>query len=61
MLAGVLLALKEERVNVQEMQNVLFSGPGAAACASIRVSRAPGEELLGRLRALEHVIDVAVK
>lgn len=60
-LASVLMALKEERVNVQEMQNVLFSGAGAAACASIRVSKEPGPELLERLRGLEHVIDVQVK
>lgn len=60
-LASVLSALKEAKLNVQEMQNVLFSGPEAAACATIRVSQAPGPELLASLASLEHVIDVQAK
>ncbi len=60
-LAGVLSALKEAKVNVQEMQNVLFSGPGAAACATIRVSKSPDAALLQSLAGLEHVIDVQTK
>lgn len=60
-LASVLSALKEAQVNVQEMQNILFSGPNAAACATIRVSKAPDAALLERLAGLEHVIDVQAK
>ena len=60
-LASVLTALKEAELNVQEMQNVLFAGVGAAACATIRVSQAPDAALVERLAGLDHVIDVSVK
>ncbi len=55
-LAGVLQALKAEQVNVQEMHNVLFTGQGAAACATIHLSREPSPELLERIAAQEHVL-----
>ncbi|MBL4847257.1 MAG: hydroxyacid dehydrogenase [Planctomycetes bacterium] len=60
-LAAVLGALKEADLNVQEMQNVLFSGEAAAACATIHVSGPPSAALLERLAGLEHVLDVQAK
>ncbi len=60
-LAAVLGVLREGQINVQEMENVLFSGQGAAACATIRVSKLPASDLLERLGALEHVLNVEVK
>ena len=58
-LASVLDALREEGINVQEMQNVLFRG-GDAACARINVVGEPTPETLTRLSSGEHVYDVSV-
>ncbi|MGE0707657.1 MAG: NAD(P)-dependent oxidoreductase [Planctomycetota bacterium] len=60
-LAGVLGELKEAGINVQEMENVLFSGEGAAACATIRVNKLPAKELLERLTAQPAIINVEIK
>ncbi len=49
-LARVLGALRTAGINVEEMQNEIFEG-AHAACARIRVSRAPPEEVLAGLRA----------
>ncbi len=57
-LASVFGALREAKINVQEMENVVF--PGGAAIARIQVSSSPAEDILARLGALEHVLDVSV-
>ncbi|MCB9684152.1 MAG: NAD(P)-binding domain-containing protein [Alphaproteobacteria bacterium] len=57
-LAGVLGTLREAKINVQEMANVVF--PGGAAIARVQVSSAPGADVVERLDALEHVLDVSV-
>jgi len=49
-LAGVLDAIKAERINVQEMENVVFEG-AAAAVARINLDNAPSSEMLRNLRA----------
>lgn len=57
-LASVLGVLREDAINVQEMENVIF--PGGAAIARIRVSSAPGTAAVQRLNALEDVLDASV-
>jgi D-3-phosphoglycerate dehydrogenase len=60
-LATVLSELKAAGINVQEMENVLFAGEGAAACATIRISKLPARELLDRLATAPDIINVEVK
>lgn len=59
-LAGILGGLREEQLNVQEMQNVVFEGQ-ETACASISLERQPSAELLDRLRAQPDVIAVDLR
>ena len=59
-LAGVLDELRNEGINVEEMQNTIFSG-GATASCSLKLDRAPDNEHLDRIRAGEHVIQVSLK
>lgn len=57
-LAGVLSALREEQVNVQNMSNIIFAG-GEAACATITFETEPSPTLLQRLR--DHASILAVE
>lgn len=57
-LAGVLTALREEQVNVQNMSNIIFAG-GQAACATITFEQEPSPTLLQRLR--DHASILAVE
>jgi len=59
-LAGVLDELRNEGINVEEMQNMIFSG-GATASCSLKLDRAPDAEHLERIRGGEHVIQVSLK
>lgn len=56
-LAAVLSTLRRAEINVETMDNVVFTG-GQAACARIRISSWPGDHVLEELRALEHIIHV---
>ena len=57
---GVLDALREAGINVQEMENVLFKG-GEAACARIQVSSDPGQALLDTIKqGSPHVLAIGV-
>lgn len=56
-LAGVFGILREEGLNVQDMQNVIF--PDGAAIARIQVSSEPSAVALGKLNGLEHVLHVS--
>jgi D-3-phosphoglycerate dehydrogenase len=49
-LAQVLEAIKAERINVQEMENIVFEG-AEAAVARINLDKAPSSATLERLRA----------
>ncbi|MEE9386544.1 MAG: NAD(P)-dependent oxidoreductase [Nannocystaceae bacterium] len=60
-LAGVLDALRRDHFNVQEMQNIVFAGEKAAACATITLEREPGAELLDKLRAHDDVLAVDLR
>lgn len=59
-LAGILQALREERVNVQGMTNTIFAG-GEAACATITFEQQPSEECLQRLRDHESILAVELR
>jgi D-3-phosphoglycerate dehydrogenase len=59
-LAGVLAALREENVNVQGMQNIIFAG-GEAGCATITFEQEPSPALLQRLRAHEAILAVELR
>ncbi len=59
-LAGILGGLREEQLNVQEMQNVVFEGQ-ETACASISLERQPSPDLIERLRAQPDVIAVDLR
>jgi D-3-phosphoglycerate dehydrogenase / 2-oxoglutarate reductase len=56
-LASILAALKRAEINVETMENVIFTG-GVAACARIRVAQRPDDRLMDELTALEHVLGV---
>ncbi len=56
-LASILAALKRAEINVETMENVIFTG-GVAACARIKVAQRPDEPLIAELTALDHVLGV---
>jgi D-3-phosphoglycerate dehydrogenase / 2-oxoglutarate reductase len=59
-LASVLAALREENLNVQEMQNVIFAGSEAAS-ATITLEREPSRTLLENLRAQDDILAVDIR
>ena len=60
-LAHVLDGLREASINVQEMENVVFEGDGAACCAKLQVDRTPSEELQKQIRnGNEHVLALSI-
>jgi D-3-phosphoglycerate dehydrogenase / 2-oxoglutarate reductase len=59
-LASVLNALKEEQINVQEMENIIFEG-AEAAVARIHLDNLPNEELLARLKSSDtYILDLTL-
>jgi D-3-phosphoglycerate dehydrogenase len=56
-LAGVLDSLRAEGINVEEMENTIFSG-ASAACCTLQLDRPPSNEVIATLSRLEHVIQV---
>lgn len=56
-LAGVLDSLRAEGINVEEMENTIFSG-ASAACCTLQLDRPPTHELVELLSRLDHVIQV---
>lgn len=56
-LAGVLATLREDGINVQQMENMIFSG-GEAACARIQIEGTPSDAALEALRADDRIFDV---
>jgi D-3-phosphoglycerate dehydrogenase len=60
-LSSVLQLLKEAHINVQNMENTVFSAPkssACAACARIQVVGAPNEDLIAALSARETIFEV---
>lgn len=58
-LAALLGALKDDGVNVQEMENIIL-GPSHAAIAQIAVAKEPSPTALRTMRTNPHVFDVQV-
>ena len=54
-LATVLGVLREEAMNVQGMENEIFTGDAGAACARIQIEGEPSKVLVSTLSALPHV------
>lgn len=60
-LSNVLALLKEAHINVQNMENTVFSAPvegACAACARIQVVGPPHAELIAAMSARETIFDV---
>ena len=58
-LAHVLGALRAAGINVQEMENAVFDG-GGAAIARIQIDQSPSTEVLDTVRENEHVLATEV-
>ena len=58
-LAGVLDAISNARINVQEMENIVFEG-AEAAVARIHLETEPGAEVLERMRGAADVLEVGL-
>jgi D-3-phosphoglycerate dehydrogenase len=59
-LAGVLDELRNEGVNIEEMENTIFEG-GAAACCTLKLDEKPSDALLGKIGKAENIIKVMLK
>ncbi|MHC4914632.1 MAG: NAD(P)-dependent oxidoreductase [Planctomycetota bacterium] len=59
-LASVLTLLREDGVNIEEMENTIFDGETAAAC-SLSLDRAPSEKTIEAIRASEEIIRVSLE
>jgi len=57
-LAGILEVIREAHINIEDMQNIIFSG-GEAACARIGLSGPLPAAALLRVEAGEHVLSVS--
>ena len=58
-LAAVLDGLREEGINVEEVENLVFAGTHAGCC-SMLLDQAPSAELLSALRGNPNVLHVAL-
>jgi len=56
-LAGVLDALREEDVNVEEVENIVFEG-ARAACCTMRLDKPPSDDLMTSLSGRENILHV---
>lgn len=59
-LANVLRELRDEGINIEEMENTIFEGE-EAACCSLVLDKAPSAALVSRIDAIEHVIQASAK
>jgi len=58
-LARVLEALRDESINIEEMQNMIFDGNDAACCA-LALDRQPSPKILATLSKDKDIIEVTV-
>ena len=59
-LAGVLDELRNEGVNIEEMENTIFDGE-QAACCSLVLDKIPSQSLIERIAAGENIIQAVLK
>jgi len=58
-LANTLDAISEARINVEEMENIIFEG-GKAAVARIHLARKPEDAILTAIRANTDILDISL-
>ena len=58
-LSDILLRLKEEQINVEEMQNVVFEGAHAAVC-TVQLTTPPSQQVLDAIARNENVLQVTL-
>jgi D-3-phosphoglycerate dehydrogenase / 2-oxoglutarate reductase len=58
-LSDILLRLREEQINIQEMQNVVFDGAHAAVC-TLRLDSPPSQQVLQAMSACENILQVTL-
>lgn len=59
-LASILDLLRNEGINIEDMENTIFDGETAAAC-SLQLDRTPSEKALQSIRATREVIRISLK
>ena len=59
-LAGVLDELRNLDINVEEMENTIFNGAETATC-TLKLDRAPADDVIERLQGGEHIIQLCLK
>lgn len=59
-LAGVLDELRNEDVNIEEMENTIFQGSQAASC-TLKLDSKPSNELVAKLAENENIIQISLK
>ena len=59
-LAGILDELRNEGINIEEMENTIFEGGQAASC-SLKLDDKPSTNTINKLAAGENVIQVMLK
>jgi D-3-phosphoglycerate dehydrogenase len=59
-LASVLTLLREDGVNIEEMENTIFDGETAAAC-SLSLDRAPSDRTIEAIRASGEIIRISLE
>jgi D-3-phosphoglycerate dehydrogenase len=59
-LASVLDELRSAKINIEEMENSIFSGGKAAVC-TLKLDDRPDDDVISRIGATEHIIQVHIK
>jgi len=59
-LAGVLDEIRNDGINIEEMQNSIFEGDKAAVC-TIKLDDMPSDQLISRISSSPNIINVSVK
>ena len=59
-LAGVLDELRAEKINIEEMENMVFEGSQAASC-TLKLDAKPSEALVAKVNASEDIIRASLK
>jgi len=59
-LAGVLDELRTASINIEEMENSIFSGGRAAVC-TLKLDDKPSADVMKKIRSIENIIQVSLK
>jgi D-3-phosphoglycerate dehydrogenase len=59
-IAGILVKLRNEGINIEEMTNIIFE-TSKAACCTLLLDGAPSAEMLREIQKDENIIEVALK